>query len=83
VQNEAYLSRVLWRGESLPGLHKPLVDELSFQRAQRLLRERGQDMALRRGSPGNYLLSGLVRCGACSLRQKLGRKGCDGDRVPR
>jgi site-specific DNA recombinase len=103
LQNEAYLGRVLWRGES-PGLHEPLVDELTFQRAQRLLRERGEDMALRRSNPGDYLLSGLVRCGrcrrayvgasargngglyhyyACSGRQKLGRKGCDGERIPR
>jgi site-specific DNA recombinase len=104
LQNEAYLGRVLWRGQSLPGRHEPLVDELTFQRAQRLLRERGEDMALRRSNPGDYLLSGLVRCGrcrrayvgasargngglyhyyACSGRQKLGRKGCDGERIPR
>jgi site-specific DNA recombinase len=104
LQNEAYLGRVLWRGKSLPGLHEPLIDELIFQRAQRLLRERGEDMALRRSNPGDYLLSGLVRCGrckrayvgmsargngglyhyyACSGRQKLGRKGCDGERIPR
>jgi site-specific DNA recombinase len=104
LQNEAYLGRVLWRGQSMPGLHEPLVDVLRFQRAQRLLRERGEDMALRRSNPGDYLLSGLVRCGrcrrayvgasargngglyhyyACSGRQKLGRKGCDGERIPR
>jgi site-specific DNA recombinase len=104
LENEAYLGRVLWRGESLPGLHEPLIDETSFQRAQRLLRERGEDMALRRSNPGDYLLSGLLRCGrcrrayvgasargngglyhyyACSGRQKLGRKGCDGERIPR
>jgi site-specific DNA recombinase len=65
LQNEAYLGRVLWRGESLPGLHEPLVDELTFRRAQRLLRERGRDIALRRSNPGDYLLSGLVRCGRC------------------
>jgi site-specific DNA recombinase len=61
-------------------------------------------MALRRTNPGDYLLSGLVRCSrckrayvgmsargnaghyhyyACSGRQKLGRKGCDGERIPR
>jgi site-specific DNA recombinase len=104
LQNEAYLGRVLWRGQSMPGLHQPLIDELTFQRAQRLLRERGEDMALRRSNPGDYLLSGLVRCGrcrrayvgmiargngglyhyyACSGRQKLGRKACDGERIPR
>jgi site-specific DNA recombinase len=104
LENEAYLGRVIWRGESLPGLHEPLVDEFTFARAQRLLRERGEDMALRRSNPGDYLLSGLLRCGrckrayvgmsakgnggtyhyyACSGRQKLGPKGCDGERIPR
>jgi hypothetical protein len=68
------------------------------------LRERSEDMALRRSNPGNYLLSGLLRCGrckrayvgmsakgnggtyhyyACSGRQKLGPKACDGERIPR
>jgi site-specific DNA recombinase len=104
LENEAYLGRVIWRGESLPGLHEPLVDEFNFARAQRLLRERGDDMALRRSNPGDYLLSGLLRCGrckrayvgmsakgnggtyhyyACSGRQKLGPKGCGGERIPR
>jgi site-specific DNA recombinase len=104
LANEAYLGRVIWRGQSLPGLHKPIVDEVTFRRAQALLRERGEDMALRRSNPGDYLLSGLIRCGrchracvgmsargngglyhyyACSGRQKLGRKGCDGERIPR
>ncbi len=104
LNNEAYLGRVNWRQQSLPGLHEPLVDEVTFQRARRLLRERGEDMALRRSNPTDYLLSGLLRCGrcrrayvgmsargnggtyhyyACSGRQKLGRTGCDADRIPR
>ena len=104
LENEAYLGRVIWRGESLPGLHEALIDEVTFARAQRLLRERGEDMALRRSNPADYLLSGLLRCGrctrayvgmsakgnggtyhyyACSGRQKLGPKGCDGERIPR
>jgi site-specific DNA recombinase len=62
LENEAYLGRVIWRGEGLPGLHEPLVDEFTFARAQRVLRERGDDMALRRSNPGDYLLSGLLRC---------------------
>ena len=104
LENEAYLGRVIWRGQGLPGLHEALVDEFTFARAQRLLRERGDDMARRRSNPGDYLLSGLLRCGrckrayvgmsakgnggtyhyyACSGRQKLGPKGCDGERIPR
>jgi hypothetical protein len=29
------------------------------------LEAHGQDRALRRGNPGDYLLTGLVRCGRC------------------
>jgi len=65
IENEAYFGRVIWRGESLPGLHEPLLDELTFQRAQRLLRALREDAALRRGNPGDYPLSGLLRCGPC------------------
>jgi site-specific DNA recombinase len=101
LDNEAYLGRVVWRRQSLPGLHEPLIDDVTFHRARRLLRERGEDMALRRSNPSDYLLSGLIRCGrchvgmsargnggtyhyyACTGRQKLGRAGCDGERIPR
>ena len=104
LENEAYLGRVHWRGQSYPGLHEPLVDEPTFQAAQALLRERGQDLTLRRGNRSDFLLSGVMRCGrckrayigmsaegnggvyhyyACSGRQKLGRKACDGERLNR
>ena len=104
LENEAYLGRVHWRGQSYPGLHDPLVEEPTFQAAQALLRERGQDLTLRRGNRSDFLLSGVMRCGrckrayigmsakgnggtyfyyACSGRQKLGRKGCDGERLNR
>jgi site-specific DNA recombinase len=104
LDNEAYLGRVIWRQQSLPGLHEPLIDDVTFHRARGLLRERGEDMALRRSNPGDYLLTGLIRCGrcrrayvgmsargnggtyhyyACSGRQKLGRAGCDGERISR
>jgi site-specific DNA recombinase len=104
LQNEAYLGRVNWRGQSYPGLHEPLVDEQTFQAAQALLRERGEDLTRRRGNRSEFLLSGVIRCGhcgrayigmsargngglyhyyACSGRQKLGRKACDGERLNR
>jgi site-specific DNA recombinase len=104
LENEAYLGRVHWRGQSYPGLHEPLVDDDTFAAAQALLRQRGDDLTLRRGNRSDFLLSGVIRCGrckrayigmsargngglyhyyACSGRQKLGRKGCDGDRLNR
>ena len=104
LENEAYLGRVHWRGQSYPGLHEPLVDEDTFTAAQALLRERGEDLTRRRGNRSDFLLSGVIRCGrckrayigmsargngglyhyyACSGRQKLGRKACDGERLSR
>ena len=65
LENEAYLGRVHWRGQSYPGLHDPLIDEPTFQAAQVLLRERGQDLTLRRGNRSDFLLSGVMRCGRC------------------
>ncbi|MDE3070865.1 MAG: recombinase family protein, partial [Acidobacteriota bacterium] len=59
LQNEAYLGRVNWRGESFPGLHEPLVDEQTFAAAQALLRERGEDLTRRRGNRSEFLLSGV------------------------
>ena len=104
LKNEAYLGRVHWRGQSFPGLHEPIVDAETFEQAQLLLRERGEDLTRRRGNRSEFLLSGVIRCGrckrayigmsatgngglyhyyACSGRQKLGRKGCDGERLNR
>lgn len=85
-------------------LHEPIVDQHTFEQAQVLLRERGEDLTRRRGNRSEFLLSGVIRCGrckrayigmsangngglyhyyACSGRQKLGRKGCDGERLNR
>jgi site-specific DNA recombinase len=104
LKNEAYLGRVHWRGQSFPGLHEAIVDADTFEQAQVLLRERGEDLTRRRGNRSEFLLSGVIRCGrckrayigmsakgngglyhyyACSGRQKLGRKGCDGERLNR
>jgi hypothetical protein len=104
LANESYIGRVHWRDQTFPGLHEPLIDADTFEHAQALLKERGEDVATRASSRSHFLLSGLIRCGrcrrayvgmsakgnggtyhyyACSGRQKLGRRGCDGERIPR
>jgi site-specific DNA recombinase len=103
LANEAYVGRVHWREQTFPGIHEPLTDQDTFDRAQALLKERGEDMT-HRAARAEFLLSGLLRCGrcrrayvgmsakgnggtyhyyACSGRQKLGRKSCDGERLPK
>jgi site-specific DNA recombinase len=104
LSNQAYVGRVHWRDQTFPGLHEPLIEQAAFDRAQALLKERGESLAMRAASRADFLLTGLMRCGrcrrayvgmsakgnrgtyhyyACSGRQKLGRKSCDGERIPR
>jgi hypothetical protein len=70
---------VHWNGETFPGLHQPLVDDDTFDKAQTILRRRHEDASLRRGNPTDFLLSGLVRCDRCGrayvarLERKLDR----------
>jgi site-specific DNA recombinase len=65
ISNPTYVGRIRWRDRTFDGVHEPLVDELTFQRAQAILRERGEDISRRRGNASNFLLSGVVRCGSC------------------
>jgi site-specific DNA recombinase len=104
LSNQAYVGRVHWREQTFPGIHEPLTDQTTFDHAQALLKERGEDLAMRAASRAEFLLTGLIRCGrcrrayvgmsakgnggtyhyyACSGRQKLGRKSCDGERLPK
>ena len=63
--NPIYVGRVVFKDNSYPGLHESLVDEQTFATAGRILTERGESQALKRGHPADYLLSGVVRCGQC------------------
>jgi len=65
IGNPTYVGKIRWRDRLFDGIHEPLVDELTFQRAQAILRERGDDISRRRGNASNFLLSGVVRCGSC------------------
>ncbi len=46
------------------GIHEPLIDQDTFDHAQALLKERGEDMTYR-AAHAEFLLSGLLRCGHC------------------
>lgn len=65
LANPAYLGLIRWNGGLFEGVHEALVDDELFEKAQEILRRRGQDASLRRGNPSDFLLSGLVRCDDC------------------
>ena len=49
-----------------PGLHQPLVDDETFEKAQEILRLRGENASLRRGNPTNFLVSRWI----CSVLRR-------------
>jgi site-specific DNA recombinase len=64
LANRVYLGEARYGDISNPKAHKPLVDEATFHLAQR---KRGTVAA---SSGGSYLLSGIVRCAACSYAMR-------------
>lgn len=48
--------------------HAALIETDIFAKAQRLLRQRGEDATTRRSNTTEFLLSGLVVCAACGRR---------------
>jgi site-specific DNA recombinase len=68
LRNRAYLGEINYRGSSYPAPHEPLVDANLFERAQAILRERGEDASLRRSNTSDYLLTSLLKCARCGKR---------------
>jgi site-specific DNA recombinase len=65
LTNPTYLGRIRWRDQEFESTHEPLIDRATFDQAQALLAERGDDVSRRRGNPSDFLLSGVIRCGQC------------------
>ena len=68
LRNRAYVGEIFFRGAHYPAPHEPLVDADLFARAQEVLRERSEDISLRRTNRSEYLLTGLVKCARCGKR---------------
>ena len=68
LRNRAYVGEIFFRGAHYPAPHEPLVDRDLFERAQEILRERSEDVSLRRSNQSEYLLTGLVKCARCGKR---------------
>lgn len=68
LTNRAYLGEVLFRERTYPGKHPAIIDQSTFDGAQELLAERGEDCSKRRSNASDYLLSGSLLCARCSRR---------------
>ncbi len=65
IRNRSYLGQIYYRGHWYDAPHQPLVDGQLFEKAQRLLTRRSEDVSTRRANASDYLLSGSIRCGRC------------------
>lgn len=60
LSNRIYIGELTFREITVDECHTPLVDSETFEEAQRLLAERGEDHAHRRANDSDYQLTGLL-----------------------
>ncbi len=65
LSNRIYIGELTFREITVDDCHTPLVDTETFEEAQRLLAERGEDHAHRHATGADYQLTGLMRCPKC------------------
>lgn len=68
LRNRAYVGEIFFRSTHYPAPHEPLVEKALFERAQEILRERSEDVSLRRTNQSEYLLTGTIKCARCGKR---------------
>lgn len=72
LMNTLYIGKVHFFGKDYDGIHQPLIDERTFQMANRLLhseeREAKKTTAQKNPFRAGYLLSGMVFCNRCGAR---------------
>jgi site-specific DNA recombinase len=62
------MGKIAFRDVQYDAPHAALIEAEVFAKAQRLLRQRGEDASTRRSNTTDFLLSGLIVCAACGRR---------------
>lgn len=68
---------IVYRGETYPGRHEPLIDKTTFARVQRRLQRTDKP----RAAASNKLLTGLLVCGHCGAKMRYQKWGGAGDKL--
>lgn len=68
---------IVYRGQTYPGRHEPLIDRNTFLRAQRRLLRPDRPRAAASGK----LLTGLLVCGHCGAKMRYQKWGNAGDKL--
>ena len=77
LTNVAYIGRVRHRDETHPGQHEPIVEQVLWDKVQRLLSRNARTAGSFLRNKHGALLKGLLRCQACdaAMVQMVSRKG--------
>lgn len=65
LTNRAYLGEVHFRDIAVQAAHEPIIDQATFDLADRILLERGENPATWAGAASDYYLSGKIGCPGC------------------
>ena len=74
---ESNTGAIVYRGETYPGRHEPLIDKTTFARVQRRLQRSDKP----RAAASNKLLTGLLVCGHCGAKMRYQKWGGAGDKL--
>ncbi|WP_045875827.1 recombinase family protein [Pseudofrankia sp. DC12] len=65
LDHRIYLGELTFREITVTGTHAPIIDEETFEAAQKILTERSEDTSRRASNPSDYYLTGRMRCPQC------------------
>lgn len=72
LKNPLYAGIIVHDGERYRGEHPALIDEDTFERAQRILAGKEKTPLTFHGTNHDYILKGLLRCGLCGASMSPG-----------
>lgn len=70
LKNRTYLGEITFRGQQFKGVHRRIIDDETFLKAQEILKERGT-----KKQASDFLLSSLVFCGVCGAKMRYMKWG--------
>jgi site-specific DNA recombinase len=83
LKNPVYVGKIRWREVLYEGHHDPVISDILYQKVQKVLEERTEDLKGRQWHNGDErLLTGVIRCARCKSHM-FGASGCkNGNAVP-
>lgn len=76
--NPIYTGKLKFKGEIYDGQHEPIIDDLTFEAAQKMVKKRSYKKSSPDGEArpftAKYLLSGIIYCSHCGARYSMAER---------